>query len=78
MHYQLERLHAQAARAEAQKGEVVSRHAETLSHALYPQKGLQERGIGGIYFIARYGRELLHTLYETVHSDCHDHQIVEL
>jgi len=76
--YQLERLQSQAARAEAQKGEVVSRHAETLSQALYPEKGLQERAIGGVYFVARYGTDLLRQLYAGIQSDCHDHQIVEL
>jgi bacillithiol biosynthesis cysteine-adding enzyme BshC len=78
MQHQLEKLHAQAARAEAQKGELVSRHADTLSQALYPDKGLQERGIGGICFLARYGSDLLHQIYQSVHSDCHDHQILEL
>lgn len=78
MQHQLEKLHSQAARAEAQKGELVARHAEHLSNSLYPDKGLQERGIGAIYFLARYGQELLHQLYETIHTDCHDHQIVEL
>lgn len=78
MQHQLEKLYSQAARAEAQKGELVSRHAETISEALYPDKGLQERTIGGVYFLARYGKDLLHQLYETIHSDCHDHQIIEL
>jgi bacillithiol synthase len=78
MQHQLEKLHAQAARAEAQKGELVTRHADHLSNALYPDKGLQERGIGAIYFLARYGRELMHQLHDAIHSDCHDHQILEL
>ena len=78
MQYQLERLQTQAARAEAQKGELVSRHAETLSQALYPDKGLQERSIGAMYFVARYGRDLLNQLYDAVQPDCHDHQILEL
>lgn len=78
MQHQLEKLQTQAARAEAQKSELVSRHAETLSQALYPDKGLQERGIGGLYFLARYGGELLRQLYDTIHTDCHDHQIVDL
>ncbi len=78
MQHQLEKLHSQAARAEAQKGELVARHAEYLSNSLYPEKGLQERGVGAIYFLARYGAALLHQLYETIHIDCHDHQIVEL
>jgi len=76
--YQLERLQSQAARAEAQKSELVTRHAEMLSRALYPDKGLQERGIGGIYFLARYGREFLQQLYDCIQPDCHDHQMVEL
>jgi bacillithiol synthase len=78
MQHQLDKLYAQAARAEAQKGELVNRHAEILSQSLYPSKGLQERTIGGIYFLSRYGQDLLHQLYETIHSNCYDHQIVEL
>lgn len=76
--HQLEKLYSQAARAEAQKGALVSRHADILSQMLYPEKGLQERAIGGIYYVARYGREILHQIYDCVHSDCHDHQILEL
>lgn len=76
--HQLERLQTQAARAEAQKSELVTRHAEMLSQALYPDKGLQERGIGGIYFLARYGPEFLHQLHCAIQSDCHDHQILEV
>jgi len=78
MQHQLEKLHSQAARAAALKGELVTRHADHLSQALYPGKGLQERVVGGIYFFARYGRELLQRLYDTIRSDCHDHQILEL
>jgi len=78
MHYQLERLYTQAARAELQKGEVVGRHAETLSQALYPNKALQERSIGGIYFVARYGPDFLRHIHDAVQPDCHDHQILEL
>jgi len=78
MHYQLERLYTQAARAESQKGEVVGRHAETLSQALYPNKALQERSIAGIYFVARYGPDFLRQIHDAVQPDCHDHQILEL
>jgi bacillithiol biosynthesis cysteine-adding enzyme BshC len=78
MQHQLEKLQTQAARAEAQKSELVGRHAETLSHALYPDKALQERGVGGLYFLARYGQDLLRQLHDAIQPDCHDHQIVEL
>jgi bacillithiol synthase len=78
MQHQLEKLYAQAARAEAQKGELVSRHVEILSQSLYPNKGLQERAVGGIYFFARYGGDFLQQLYDTISSSCHDHQVIEL
>lgn len=78
MHHQLERLYTQAARAEAQKGELVDRHAEMLTHALYPNKGLQERSVAGLYFVARYGAELLHQIHDAIHTDCHDHQVLDL
>ncbi len=78
MQHQIEKLYAQAARAEAQKGALVARHAEVLSQTLYPEKGLQERAIGGIYYVARYGREFLQQLYNTIRTDCPDHQILEL
>ena len=68
----------QAARAEAQKSELVGRHAEMLGQALYPDKGLQERGIGGVYYLARYGSALLHQLHDAIQPDCYDHQILEL
>ena len=69
---------AQAARAEAQKGELVARHSDHISQGLYPEKGLQERGIGGVYFLAKYGLELLGQLHGAMHTDCHDHQVIEL
>jgi hypothetical protein len=74
----LEQLRSRAARAELRQSEVLGRHAELLSNALYPSKVLQEREIGGIYFAARYGAQLLRDLYETISTDCLDHQIISL
>jgi bacillithiol biosynthesis cysteine-adding enzyme BshC len=78
MKYQLTQLEARAARAEAQRNEVITRHADSLSSALYPNKSLQEREIAGVSFVARYGPGLLQNLYETIHTDCHDHQVIEI
>ena len=55
MQHQLEQLRSRAARAELRQSEVLGRHAELLSNALYPNKVLQEREIGGVYFVARHG-----------------------
>jgi bacillithiol synthase len=76
--YQLDRLRERAMAAELRRSEVVSRHALALSQALYPENALQERGVAGIYFVARHGTELLRSIYDTMRTDCHDHQILEL
>jgi bacillithiol biosynthesis cysteine-adding enzyme BshC len=76
--HQIEQLRARAARAELRQAEVLSRHADVLSNALYPNRALQEREIAGVYFLARYGLGLLHQVYDTIHSDCLDHQLLQL
>ena len=78
MLHQLEQLRSRAARAELRQSEVLNRHADLLCGALYPDKILQEREIPGIYFLSRYGTELLHGLYDAIHTDCLDHQVITL
>jgi bacillithiol synthase len=76
--YQLDRLRERAMAAELRRSEVVSHHAAKLSQALYPEDALQERGIAGVYYLARHGSDLLKNIYESIHTDCLDHQILEL
>jgi bacillithiol synthase len=78
MSHQIDRLRARVARAEQQRNEVITRHADALSNALFPNKVLQEREVAGVSFVARYGTELLVNLYQHVHPDCHDHQVIEV
>ncbi len=78
MQHQLSQLRARAARAELRQTEVLGRHADLLSNVLYPNKILQEREIAGIYFVARYGVEFLRGVYDAIHSDCVDHQVMLL
>jgi uncharacterized protein YllA (UPF0747 family) len=78
VHYHLDRLRERAMAAALRRSEVVGRHAEALSQALYPEGALQERGIAGVYYAARYGTELLSNIYEAMRTDCLDHQILEL
>jgi len=78
MDYQIDRLRARAARAELRRVEVLGRHAALLSNALYPGKNLQEREVGGIYFLSLYGRDFLQQVYESIRPDCLDHQVLEI
>jgi bacillithiol biosynthesis cysteine-adding enzyme BshC len=78
MLYQINNLRARAARAELRHSEVIQRHAELISNSLYPGKELQERSFGGIYFLAKHGKQLMDGLLDAMHPDCLDHQIIEL
>jgi len=78
MWYQINRLHRRASRAVLLRHEVITRHADALSHALFPNKALQEREVGGVSFVARYGPGLLADLYQKIPPDCHDHQVIEV
>ncbi len=78
MWYQVNRLQRQAARAEIERNEVIARHADALSDALFPNKVLQEREVAGASFVGRYGPGLLGKLYEAIHTDCHDHQVITI
>jgi bacillithiol synthase len=78
MTHQMDRLKARVSRAEQLRNEVITRHADALSNALFPNKVLQEREVAGVSFVARYGRELLANLYTKIHPDCHDHQVIEV
>jgi bacillithiol synthase len=78
MSHQIDRLQARVSRAEQQRNEVITRHADAVSHALFPSRALQEREAAGVSFVARYGTALLAGLYQTIHPDCHDHQVITL
>jgi bacillithiol biosynthesis cysteine-adding enzyme BshC len=78
MWYQINRLHGRAGRAELLRNEVIARHADAVCDALFPHKALQEREIAGVSFLARYGTSLLANLYDAMHTDCHDHQVIAL
>jgi bacillithiol synthase len=78
MWYQINQLHRRASRAELLRNEVIARQADALSHALFPNRSLQEREVAGISFVARYSPQLLDDLYKQINPDCHDHQVIEV
>jgi hypothetical protein len=72
------RLAGRAARAELRRNEVIDSHARNLSTHLFPNKNLPEREILGAYYLAKYGPDLLHTIYEGAQKECPDHQVLFL
>jgi len=76
--YQLQGIRDKAARAEARKNTEVLRHADELITALYPNKELQEREIGGAYFLLKYGKSVLDQVKAAVRTGCGDHQVIRI
>jgi uncharacterized protein YllA (UPF0747 family) len=78
MRYQLQGLRDKAARAEARKNTEVLRHADELLTTLYPNKELQEREVGGAYFLLRYGPPVLDQIKAQTRLDCAEHQVITI
>jgi bacillithiol biosynthesis cysteine-adding enzyme BshC len=78
MRYQLQGIRDKAARAEARKNTEVLRHADELITALYPNKELQEREIGAVYFLLKYGKGVLDQIKTAVSTGCGEHQVVKI
>jgi bacillithiol synthase len=77
MKYQMERLRGKLTRAALGRSELLVRHVQALSRFLMPHKDLQERRVGGVYFLGRGGYELLDHLLAQVQVHCSDHQALK-
>jgi len=62
MRYQMNRLRTMAANFQLQRETTLTRHANSISNALYPGGVLQERVHGAAYYFARHGLELAEML----------------
>jgi bacillithiol biosynthesis cysteine-adding enzyme BshC len=71
--YQMNRLRTLAANFQLQKEASLTRHAEALMQALYPEGTLQERLHGAAYYLARHGVELAERFCEQAASKCPGH-----
>jgi bacillithiol biosynthesis cysteine-adding enzyme BshC len=76
--HQICSLRSRAARAELRQSEVLARHADSLSNLLFPRKALQDRQVGSMYFIGRYGKQFLRDVHQAMHFNCFDHQVLTL
>jgi bacillithiol synthase len=78
MRYQMNRLRRLAANYQLQRDQSIRRHVDTLSFNLFPERHPQERAIGGIAYLARYGTSLLDALIEHASQDCPGHKALWL
>jgi bacillithiol biosynthesis cysteine-adding enzyme BshC len=78
MRYQLQGIRDKAARAEARKNSEVLRHADELLSTLYPNKELQEREVGALYFLLKYGAGIVQQLKTKGQTGSSEHQVIVL
>ena len=78
MRYQMNRMRRIAANFQIQREASLSRHAEAICQALYPNGTLQERLHGAAYYFARHGFELAETLTAQAGSSCPGHTAIWL
>ena len=75
--YQLDRLQGKLTRSALQRSENLAKHGKLLLRFLFPRNNLQEREVGGIYFLGRAGYELLNRIYECIQVRSSEHQVIE-
>jgi bacillithiol biosynthesis cysteine-adding enzyme BshC len=77
MKYQMERLRGKLTRAAMGRSDLLGRHEQALQRFLMPHKDLQERRVGGVYFLGRAGYEMLDSTLAHIQTRCSDHQILK-
>ena len=78
MKYQMNRLRRMAATFELQKEASLRKHADALTLNLFPEAHPQERLVGGVWFLARYGYELIDRLVDESKNLCPGHVVTRL
>jgi bacillithiol biosynthesis cysteine-adding enzyme BshC len=78
MRYQMNRLRGMAANSQLQREASLTKHANALMLNLFPEGHLQERVIGGVWFMARYGEGLPQLLVEGASQECPGHRLIFL
>jgi len=78
INYQMNRLRTLAANFQLQKEAALTRHAESICQALYPDGILQERVHGAAYYFARHGLELAEILCAQAANSCGGHNAIWL
>jgi bacillithiol synthase len=78
MRYQMNRLRRMAATFQLQKEASLRKHATAVVNSLYPHQHPQERLLGGVWFVARYGEGLAQLLVDNAEQECPGHRVIDL
>jgi bacillithiol synthase len=78
MRYQMNRMRRLAANYELRREETLSRDAGLMALNLFPDRHPQERLLGAVWFLSRYGETLPDLLVEQAGQQCPGHKAVWL
>ncbi|MBS1798607.1 MAG: bacillithiol biosynthesis cysteine-adding enzyme BshC [Acidobacteria bacterium] len=78
MRYQMDRLRRMAATYELQKEASLGKHAAAITLNLFSNGHPQERVLAGVWFMARYGEELIERIVQVAGNQCPGHVVVRL
>ncbi len=78
MLYQMNRMRRLAANYELQKDQTLSRDAGLIALHLFPNRHPQERVLGAVWYLARYGESLSSLLVEQAGQQCPGHKAIWL
>jgi hypothetical protein len=74
--YQINKIEGKVGRELLARDQRASEHASYLFGLIYPGRHLQERLYSILPFLARHGLDLIDKIYDNVHLDCPDHQLL--
>jgi bacillithiol synthase len=78
MRYQMNRIRRLAANYELQREQTLGRDAALIALNLFPNRHPQERILGAVWFLARYGAGLAELLVEQAGQQCPGHKAIWL
>ncbi|SEG37672.1 bacillithiol biosynthesis cysteine-adding enzyme BshC [Bryocella elongata] len=76
MRYQMDRLRRMAARFELEKETSLRKHATAMMLELFPEGHLQERLLGGIWALSKFGEALPELLVQNASQECPGHRVI--
>lgn len=76
MRYQMDRLRRMAARFELEKQTSLRKHATAIILELFPEGHLQERLLGGIWALSKFGEDLPRLLVQNACQECPGHRVI--
>jgi bacillithiol synthase len=78
MRYQMNRLRRLAANYQLHKETSIQKHVDALYRNLFPEQHPQERALGGISYLARYGDALIDAAVAQAEDTCPGHRQILL